>query len=159
MVTSSGSVRPNYARRGARFEQELRASQNERVVLVKVPVGTTSGMRFSGGGYVDFVGVIDGVPVAIEAKSCSSGRFRLDRVTDNQYYFLQKFSAAGGLSMILVRYKCQIVRVAAIVVEYVMELLQSGVSSLDAKDLMLLPQIPRQGSAWDLTVISTLWRR
>lgn len=92
---------------GRQFEREIAQSARllgDGVYLQRISVASSRSLRFVGGGGVDFVGVIHGLPVALELKAISEGdRFRLNRVTEAQVSTLVHFARAGGLGLILIR--------------------------------------------------------
>lgn len=139
---------------GVSFEREISQSAFlPGVVLVKLPVGCTSRMRFAGGGSVDFLGVIRGVPVALEAKSCRGGRFALRRITDSQLEFLRRWEACGGRSAVLLRFGFRRVVVAVISLRLLLEWISAGKRSVSAADVECLPHLPGSTRGWQLDII------
>ncbi len=50
---------------------------------------------------VDYIGVVQGVPVCFDAKECHSDTFSLQNVHEHQYGFMRDFEAQGGIAFIL----------------------------------------------------------
>jgi len=141
------------ARTGLHFERELVGSTGDGVVLVKLAVGSTGKQRFVGGGAVDFLGVIRGVPVAIEAKSCRGTRFALSRVTDKQVQFMKNWEAAGGRAFLLVRFGYRAVQAVAVPYSRLEQWLSSGKKSITIRDIPSLIEVPRSHKRWVLESI------
>jgi len=145
---------------GVRFEREIVQSASvPGVLLVKVPVGYSRSLRFVGGGAVDFVGVVDGIPVAIEAKSCRTDRFDLGRISDKQIEFLKRWSDCGGFSAVMLRFGYRDARLFLICLPMLLKWLDYGMKSVTLKQLSSLPSIPRRDGRWRLECLTTLVRR
>ena len=145
---------------GIRFERELAESSSvDGIVLVKIPVGYSPTRQFAGGGFVDFLGVADGIPLAVEAKSCRTARFPLRRISQKQMRFLRLWSQCGGCSLILLRYGVRDVRLFVIPLSVLDHWLASGVKSIGLDELRKLPSIPRSEGVWRLDHLITLIRR
>lgn len=143
---------------GVSFEREIHQSASSlgSVVLVKVPVGYSSGLRFAGGGCVDFLGVICGVPFAIEAKSCRGNRFALSRITEKQVQFMERWEAAGGRAVVLLKFSGSDVRVVAIPFRLLMRWRLSGKKGVSRRDLDGLFTITGRTGRWRLDQLSKL---
>ena len=50
---------------------------------------------------VDYIGVIQGVPVCFDAKECSSQTFALQNIHEHQIQFMKEFEEQGGISFII----------------------------------------------------------
>ena len=50
---------------------------------------------------VDYIGVIQGVPVCFDAKECSADTFPLQNIHPHQIRFMEDFEAQGGIAFIL----------------------------------------------------------
>lgn len=53
---------------------------------------------------VDYIGVIQGIPVCFDAKECSMNRFTLNNIHDHQVDFMNKFEQQGGMAFFLIHY-------------------------------------------------------
>jgi len=146
--------------RGIRFEREIvESSVVPGVILVKVPVGYSSSRRFAGGGSVDFLGVIGGVPVAVEAKSCRTARFSLRRISQKQFNFLKKWASCGGCSVIFLRYGMRDIRLFVIPFKVLESWIVSGLKSVGVNELRHLSFIPRVDGKWDMGRLVNIVRR
>ena len=55
---------------------------------------------------VDYIGVVQGVPVCFDAKECAVETFSLQNVHEHQVNFMKDFEAQEGVAFILIYYKC-----------------------------------------------------
>ncbi len=53
---------------------------------------------------VDYIGVIQGVPVCFDAKECNKDTFSLQNIHEHQYKFMEEFEAQGGVSFLLIMF-------------------------------------------------------
>lgn len=53
---------------------------------------------------VDYIGVVQGIPVCFDAKECHEDRFPLANIHKHQMNFMEKFIAQGGASFFLIYY-------------------------------------------------------
>lgn len=53
---------------------------------------------------VDYVGVVQGVPVCFDAKECATNTFPMLNIHDHQVEFMKKFEEQGGISFLLIYY-------------------------------------------------------
>lgn len=51
---------------------------------------------------VDYIGVVQEIPVCFDAKECKTDTFSLQNIHDHQYRFMEEFEKQGGLSFILI---------------------------------------------------------
>ena len=51
---------------------------------------------------VDYIGVVQGVPVCFDAKECAAGTFPLANVHPHQIQFMRDFETQGGVAFLLV---------------------------------------------------------
>ena len=51
---------------------------------------------------VDYIGVVQGVPVCFDAKECASDTFALQNIHEHQVLFMRDFEAQEGISFILI---------------------------------------------------------
>lgn len=51
---------------------------------------------------VDYIGVVQGVPVCFDAKECSSETFPLQNVHEHQILFMEDFEAQGGVAFFII---------------------------------------------------------
>ena len=59
---------------------------------------------------VDYIGVVQEIPVCFDAKECHTDTFRLSNIHKHQYQFMKEFEEQGGVSFLLILYsKKQIV--------------------------------------------------
>ena len=53
---------------------------------------------------VDYIGVVQGVPVCFDAKECKTDTFALQNIHEHQFNFMKEFEAQGGVSFLLVMF-------------------------------------------------------
>ena len=53
---------------------------------------------------VDYIGVVQGIPVCFDAKECHEDTFPLANIHAHQVTFMQQFEAQGGVSFLLIYY-------------------------------------------------------
>ena len=50
---------------------------------------------------VDYIGVVQGIPVCFDAKECSSNTFPIQNIHDHQMEFMSNFEKQGGVAFII----------------------------------------------------------
>ena len=53
---------------------------------------------------VDYIGVVQGIPVCFDAKECNTRTFPLQNIHEHQYRFMKEFEAQGGIAFLLLYY-------------------------------------------------------
>lgn len=53
---------------------------------------------------VDYIGVIQGIPVCFDAKECATDRFTLANIHDHQVSFMNRFEAQDGIAFFLIHF-------------------------------------------------------
>ena len=53
---------------------------------------------------VDYIGVVQGIPVCFDAKECATDSFPLSNVHEHQMDFMSEFESQGGISFIVISY-------------------------------------------------------
>ena len=53
---------------------------------------------------VDYIGVVQGIPVCFDAKECNVDTFSLQNVHEHQVEFMRDFEGQGGISFLLIYY-------------------------------------------------------
>lgn len=53
---------------------------------------------------VDYIGVVQGIPVCFDAKECSKDTFSMQNIHKHQFEFMKKFEEQNGISFILIYY-------------------------------------------------------
>lgn len=53
---------------------------------------------------VDYIGVVQGVPVCFDAKECAYDTFALQNVHPHQIQFMKEFEQQGGIAFLLISY-------------------------------------------------------
>jgi Penicillin-binding protein-related factor A, putative recombinase len=57
---------------------------------------------------VDYIGVVQGIPVCFDAKECATGTFALsNNVHEHQMTFMSDFEAQDGIAFLLIYFKAQ----------------------------------------------------
>ncbi len=54
---------------------------------------------------VDYIGVVQGIPVCFDAKECATGNFPLANVHEHQIAFMSEFEEQDGVAFLLIYYK------------------------------------------------------
>lgn len=54
---------------------------------------------------VDYIGVVQGIPVCFDAKECATDRFPLANVHEHQIQFMDEFEQQSGISFLLLYFK------------------------------------------------------
>ena len=53
---------------------------------------------------VDYIGVVQGIPVCFDAKECATERFALQNIHEHQVRFMEDFEKQGGVAFFLISY-------------------------------------------------------
>lgn len=53
---------------------------------------------------VDYIGVVQGIPVCFDAKECAGDRFRISNIHEHQYEFMKDFEAQEGIAFLIIYY-------------------------------------------------------
>lgn len=56
---------------------------------------------------VDYIGVIQGVPVCFDAKESAETTYALSNIHEHQFEFMREFEEQGGIAFILLRYTAE----------------------------------------------------
>lgn len=51
---------------------------------------------------VDYIGVVQGVPVCFDAKECRTSRFPLSNIHEHQFQFMKDFEQQNGIAFIII---------------------------------------------------------
>ena len=51
---------------------------------------------------VDYIGVVQGIPICFDAKECSGDKFSLQNIHNHQLEFMNQFEKQGGISFIII---------------------------------------------------------
>jgi recombination protein U len=54
---------------------------------------------------VDYIGVVQGVPICFDAKECAVDTFSMNNVHEHQIAFMKEFEAQNGIAFLLIYYK------------------------------------------------------
>lgn len=54
---------------------------------------------------VDYIGVVQGVPVCFDAKECAAESFTMNNVHEHQIEFMKEFEKQNGISFLLIYFK------------------------------------------------------
>lgn len=54
---------------------------------------------------VDYIGVVQGIPICFDAKECAVDTFPLQNIHEHQVRFMQEFEEQGGIAFLLVYYQ------------------------------------------------------
>lgn len=53
---------------------------------------------------VDYIGVVQGIPVCFDAKECATKTFALQNIHEHQVLFMEQFEKQGGIAFFLIYY-------------------------------------------------------
>lgn len=53
---------------------------------------------------VDYIGVVQGIPICFDAKECAANTFSMQNIHDHQFEFMMEFEKQQGISFILLYY-------------------------------------------------------
>ena len=53
---------------------------------------------------VDYIGVVQGIPICFDAKECATETFALQNIHEHQVQFMQDFEKQGGIAFFLIYY-------------------------------------------------------
>lgn len=53
---------------------------------------------------VDYIGVVQGIPICFDAKECNTNTFSLQNIHEHQIRFMESFEEQSGIAFILVNY-------------------------------------------------------
>lgn len=53
---------------------------------------------------VDYIGVVQGIPVCFDAKECKADTFSLQNIHEHQFKFMENFEKQGGIAFFLIYY-------------------------------------------------------
>lgn len=56
---------------------------------------------------VDYIGVVQGIPVCFDAKECHTDTFPLQNIHEHQVMFMKNFEAQGGVAFFLISYSAR----------------------------------------------------
>lgn len=56
---------------------------------------------------VDYIGVVQGIPVCFDAKECSTDTFALQNIHPHQVTFMEQFEKQGGISFLILFYSAR----------------------------------------------------
>ena len=53
---------------------------------------------------VDYIGVVQGIPVCFDAKECTTDTFPLQNIHEHQIQFMKEYEEQGGVSFLIIYY-------------------------------------------------------
>lgn len=53
---------------------------------------------------VDYIGVVQGIPICFDAKECATDTFTLNNIHEHQVDFMKEFERQGGIAFLLIYY-------------------------------------------------------
>jgi recombination protein U len=54
---------------------------------------------------VDYIGVVQGVPICFDAKECAVDTFSINNIHEHQIHFMKEFEEQSGVAFLLIYYK------------------------------------------------------
>ena len=51
---------------------------------------------------VDYIGVVQGIPICFDAKECHTDTFPMQNIHEHQLHFMEQFEAQNGISFLLI---------------------------------------------------------
>lgn len=98
---------------------------------------------------VDYIGVVQGVPVCFDAKECNSDRFALQNLHEHQYMFMHDFEKQDGIAFIVLffTHRDEIYYLSFQDIQYFMERAKNGgVKHIKYEEIDKSYKIGRKGS-------------
>ncbi len=106
--------------RGSTFEDLINTTnehyRNKNLALVqKIPTPITplkfnsekkliTEAYFEKDSTVDYIGVVQGIPVCFDAKECKTDTFSLQNIHEHQFRFMTEFESQGGVAFLLIHF-------------------------------------------------------
>ena len=56
---------------------------------------------------VDYIGIVQGIPVCFGAKECTTDTFPLQNIHEHQMEFMKQFEKQGGISFFIILFSCR----------------------------------------------------
>ena len=56
---------------------------------------------------VDYIGIVQGIPVCFDAKECTTDTFPLQNIHEHQMEFMKQFEKQGGISFFIILFSCR----------------------------------------------------
>ena len=56
---------------------------------------------------VDYIGIVQGIPVCFDAKECTTDTFPLHNIHEHQMEFMEQFEKQGGISFFIILFLCR----------------------------------------------------
>ena len=56
---------------------------------------------------VDYIGIVQGIPVCFDAKECTTDTFPLQNIHEHQMEFMGQFEKQGGISFFIILFSCR----------------------------------------------------
>ena len=56
---------------------------------------------------VDYIGIVQGIPVCFDAKECTTDTFPLQNIHEHQMEFMEQFEKQGGISFFIILFSCK----------------------------------------------------
>lgn len=56
---------------------------------------------------VDYIGIVQGIPVCFDAKECTTDTFPLHNIHEHQMEFMEQFEKQGGISFFIILFSCR----------------------------------------------------
>lgn len=95
-------------------EKNLALMQKIPTPITPVKIDSESGQiklaYFEKDSTVDYIGVVQGVPVCFDAKECATDTFPLRNIHEHQIHFMRQFEKQRGISFLLVMFTGTVIR-------------------------------------------------
>ena len=104
--------------RGSAFEEVINMTndiyaQKDLALVQKIPTPITpieidkqsrhiTMAYFEKDSTVDYIGVVQGIPICFDAKECHTDTFPMRNIHEHQLHFMEKFEKQGGISFLLI---------------------------------------------------------
>ncbi|KIR01185.1 Recombination protein RecU [Lachnospiraceae bacterium TWA4] len=98
---------------------------------------------------VDYVGVVQGIPVCFDAKECHKDTFPLQNIHEHQVAFMKEFEEQGGVSFLIIHYtqrNLMIYLPFKNMYEFWVRMMNGGRKSFLLDEVDLSYEIPMQGA-------------
>ncbi len=100
---------------------------------------------------VDYIGVVQGIPICFDAKECALDTFSMNNVHEHQIAFMKEFEEQNGIAFLLIYFKKKEIYYYLTfdrLYEFWERAVNGGRKSFRYEELDLEYQIPIQSGAW-----------
>ena len=97
--------------RGSVLEELINRSNDKYreknlALIQKIPTPITP-IKMDKKSTVDYIGIVQGIPVCFDAKECTTDTFPLQNIHEHQMEFMKQFEKQGGISFFIILFSCR----------------------------------------------------